>query len=105
MCMILTRTAAWLSFASAICISVQAQDKPDYLVDHSECTFFGANREKFAHTGLKEKQFTRPEQQFRLGTLTRAVANSLPAREARPMAEAVAQPALSNTIDKYLFAA
>src|SRR5712692_9616042 len=87
-CMIFNRTAAWLSFSVVVCgfgfWLVQAQDKPDYLVDHSECTFFGANREKFAHTGLKEKQFTRPEQQFRLGRLTQVVANALPAREARP---------------------
>ena len=107
--MILNRMAAWLSLSAAVYVSgsvlIQAQDKPDYLVDHSDCTFFGANREKFAHTGLKERQFSRPDQQFRLGALTRVVANALPAREARPMAEAAAQPDLSNTIDLYLFAA
>ena len=56
--MILNRMAAWLSLSAAVYVSgsvlIQAQDKPDYLVDHSDCTFFGANREKFAHTGLKE---------------------------------------------------
>src|SRR6266481_488855 len=107
--MILNRMAAWLSLSAAVYVSgsvlIQAQDKPDYLVDHSDCTFFGANREKFAHTGLKERQFSRPDQQFRLGALTRVVANALPAREARPMVEAVTQPDLSNTIDLYLFAA
>src|SRR5260221_13470950 len=102
--MILNRTAAWLSLSAAVSgyWLIRAQDKPDYLLDHSECTFFGANREKFAHTGLKEKRFTRPEQQFRLGRLTQVVANSLPARESRQMAEIDAQPDLSNTIDKYL---
>ena len=101
--------AAWLSLSAAVYVSgsvlIQAQYTPDYLVDHSDCTFFGANREKFAHTGLNERRFSRPDQQFRLGALTRVVANALPAREARPMVEAAAQPDLSNTIDLYLFAA
>ena len=102
--MTLTRTVAWVSLFAAVYGFAQAQDRPDFQVDHSECTFFGANHERFTHTGLKEKQFTRAEQRYRLGVLTGAVANALPAREARSQWDAVAQPDLNSTIDKYIFA-
>jgi len=103
--MTLTRTVAWLSLFAAVYGFAQAQDRPDFQVDHSECTFFGANHEKFAHAGLREKQVTRAEQRYRLGLLTGAVANALPAREARAQTNAVAQPDPNSTIDKYIFAA
>src|SRR5882762_6548829 len=102
--MTLARTAAWLSLSSAVYL-VQAQDRPEYQVDHSECVFFGAKHDKFAFTGLKEKQSSRPEQRYRLGALTGMVANALPAREASPQVDALAQPDPNSTIDKYIFAA
>src|SRR5712691_5567048 len=107
--MTLARTAGWLSLTTAVSGSglwlIRAQDKPDFQVDHSECIFFGAKHEKFAHTGLREKQLSRPEQRYRLGMLTGMVANALPAREARPKTDALAQPDPNSTIDKYIFAA
>lgn len=78
---------------------MQAQQTPQYLVDHSDCLYFGAQHEKFSHTGLNETA-----QPYRLSKLTRAVASALPAREARSAPDATAQP-IPNNIDKYLFAA
>jgi hypothetical protein len=105
--MVLSRTAAWLSLSAAICGSgfwlIEAQEEPQYLIDHSDCSYFGADHEKFAHTGLKQKQLVRPEEKYRRSMLTRAVASSLAplgARDATP-----AQPVSTNTIDTYLFAA
>src|SRR5262249_24475386 len=102
--MTLARTAAWLSLSSAVYLA-QAQDRPDFQVDDSECIFFGAKHDKFAHTGLREKQFSHPEQRYRLGALTGMVADALPAREARSQLDALAQPDPNSTIDKSIFAA
>jgi hypothetical protein len=101
--MTLARTTVWLSLSASFYL-IQAQDKPDYQVDHSECVFYGAKHERFAHTGLREKQY-RPEQKYRLGLVTGAVAKDLPARDARSEVDAVAQPDPNSTIDKYIFAA
>src|SRR5271167_4695835 len=99
--MVLSRTAIWLSLSAAVCGSgfwlIQAQEEPQYLVDHSDCSYFGADHEKFAHTGLKEKQLVRPEEQYRRSILTRAVASSLAPLAAAPGAgmaarDATAQP-------------
>src|SRR5260370_8231993 len=84
-----------------LCTSVlmQGQQTPQYLVDHSDCLYFGAQHEKFAHTGLNETA-----QRYRLSKMTAAVASALPARESRVAPDATAQPVSSN-IAKYLFAA
>ena len=105
--MALSRSAIWLCFASAIpgFLPLSAQQEPQYLVDHSDCKYFGADHEKFAHTGLNERQLAGPAQRYRLSLLTGAVSSILPARETRPSVDAAAQPVSTNTIDKYLFAA
>ena len=105
----MSRTAVWLSLSAAICGSglrpMKAQDEPQYLVNHSDCAYFGADHEKFARTGLKEKQLGRPEELYRRGILTSAVTRSLAAPAARPRDAAAPQPSSANTIDTYLFAA
>ena len=106
-----SRTAAWLFFSAAVCGSglwlIEAQDNPQYLVNHSDCTYFGADHEKFAHTGLREKLLARPQEQYRRSLLTRAVASALsPVRSKDASKDAAApQPVANNTIDTYLFAA
>src|ERR1700730_16740650 len=101
--MVLSRSVVYLSLSLAV--GAQAQQEPQYLVDHSDCKYFGADHEKFAHTGLNEKQFSGPAQHYRLSMLTGAVSSALPAQAARSRADATAQPAFTSTIDKYLFAA
>ena len=105
--MVLSRSVVWLSLSAAISgfSPVRAQQEPQYLVDHSDCKYFGADHEKFARTGLNERQFSTPVQRYRLSMLTGAVSSALPALEARLPADATAQPTSTNTIDKYLFAA
>ena len=105
--MVLSRSVVWLSLSAAISgfSPVRAQQEPQYLVDHSDCKYFGADHEKFARTGLNDRQFSAPAQRYRLSMLTGAVSSALPALEARLPADATAQPTSTNTIDKYLFAA
>ncbi len=99
------RIALRVCFFLALCNSgfwlVQAQSDPQFLIDHSDCQYFGPDHEKFSHTGLRAKLTTRPEQQFRLSMTTSAVASALPEQ---PRAVA-APPTSTNNIDKYLFAA
>src|SRR5258708_223571 len=102
--MVPTRSVFLLSLSAAVSgfSPVQAQPEPQYLVDHSDCQYFGPDHVKFAHTGLNEKQFSSPAQRYRLSMLTGGVASALPVAEARSTTDATAQP---NTIDNYLFAA
>jgi hypothetical protein len=107
--MALSRTAVWLSLSTAICGSgfwlMKAQDEPQYLVDHSDCAYFGSDHEKFARTGLKEKQLAKPEELYRRSITTSAVTRSLGSQDTLPRDAATPQPVSGNTIDKYLFAA
>jgi hypothetical protein len=102
--MALSRSAVWLSLSALVCTPgfLQAQQEQQYLVDHSDCQYFGAKHETFAHTGLNEK--SNPAQRSRLSALTSMVASALPVQDARSSVDAGAQ-ASTNTIDTYLFAA
>src|SRR5580704_3111152 len=105
--MVLSRSVVWLSLSAATSgfLALQAQQEPQYLVDHSDCKYFGADHEKFAHTGLKEIELSGAAQRYRLSMLTGAVSSALPVQEVRTSAHTAAQPGSTNTIDKYLFAA
>lgn len=102
--MVLSRTAGVLSLSAAVCGCglwlMQAQEEPQYLVDHSDCAYFGAAHERFAHTGLKAP-LTPPSQRYRSSNLTRVVTSAM----SRPIETAAAQPVSANTIDKYIFGA
>jgi hypothetical protein len=103
MFMALSRSVVWRPFFALVCASgfLQAQQDQQYLVDHSDCLYFGAKHEMFADTGLNEKS---NPQRSRLSALTSTVAGALSVVEARSSADAAAQPT-TNTIDTYLFAA
>jgi len=93
--MVLSRSVVWLSVSAAISgfLPLRAQEEPQYLVDHSDCSYFGADHEKFSGAGRR----------YRLSAATGVVSNALPVPEARPtQADATST---TNTIDRHLFAA
>jgi hypothetical protein len=80
-------------------------DDVQYLVNHSECTYFGARHKEFVNTGLMRDVLKRRSGNVEsfAGATTRAVTSRLaPAVDS----SSTSQPSASvNTIDKYIFPA
>jgi hypothetical protein len=104
--MVLSRSVVWLSLSAAIpgFSPVRAQQDLQYLVDHSDCKYFGADHEKFARTGLNDRRFSAPVQRYRPSMRRRP--SRRPAGPGGSVARRGRRHSRStNTIDKYLFAA
>ncbi|HEY6390949.1 MAG TPA: DUF1549 domain-containing protein, partial [Bryobacteraceae bacterium] len=111
--MVKSRTVAILVGASAFALIGALAAADDALpVEHAECTFFGANHDKFVQAGARgfvaAGRLAGPAsaaQEFQASGLTQAVASALPPVPPGTRTGSLIDPATSNTIDKYIFQA
>src|SRR5579871_5954754 len=108
-----TRRVAILLGTSALAlVGVRAADDA-LAIQHAECPFFGASHDQIVQAslrGFRDGQLARiagriPTHEQALSALTESVANSLAAPPPGTRTGAAADPASSNTIDRYLFPA
>ncbi len=109
--MVRNRTIATLVGVSAFTLIGALTAADDALpVEHAECTFFGANHDKFVQAGARGFVAGRlvgpaAQQQSQASELTQAVAAALPAIPPGTRTGSLIDPATINTIDKYIFQA
>ncbi len=108
--MVKSRTVAILAGVSALALMGTLASEDALPVEHAECTFFGANHDKFVQAGSRgfvEGRLVGPAaaQQSQASDLTQAVVAGLPPVPPGTRTGSLVDPATSNTIDRYIFQA
>jgi len=111
--MVKSRTVTILAGAASFALmgALTAAAADDALpVEHAECTFFGANHDKFVKAGARGFVAGRlvgpaAAQESQASDLTQAVVSALPPVPPGTRTGSLIDPATSNTIDKYIFQA
>src|SRR5690348_8319372 len=105
--------AVALGFSGFFAVGVLRSDDAASVVQHAECTFFGANHDKFVSGSTREAirhgvistAGMPAEQAHAASALTAAVVAGLPPAPPGTRTGSIVDPATASTIDRYIFQA
>ena len=99
---------AFLSGSTVGLFALLASGETPLQIQHSECTFFGPDHDKFvqaATRGFRNGRPVGPPREYQASALTEAVVAALPPPPPGTRTGSLIDPATTNTIDRYLFQA